>query len=110
MLKKIKARNFLSLKNIELELRPRNVLVGANMSGKSNLIQCLMFLQEAIGPRTRNDMTSLQQAFSNRGGFGELVWKGEPLGPIGFELIAELPGPAAHSTESYRYVGPLSAE
>jgi predicted ATPase len=103
MLKRIKARNFLSLKDIDLELRSRNVFVGANMSGKSNLIQCFRFLQEAVSHPTQNDTTSLQQAFSKRGGFGELVWKGQLHGPISFEITVDLQQPGGRGKESYNY-------
>ncbi len=44
MIKKLRVRNFLSLKEVDLELHARNVLVGPNMSGKSNLIDCLRFI------------------------------------------------------------------
>ncbi len=90
MIKRIKVHNFLSLKDIDLELGARNVLVGANMSGKSNLIECLEFLKDALSPAATNNVLPLQSAFSSRGGFGEVVWKGQPEGPIGIALQAEL--------------------
>jgi AAA15 family ATPase/GTPase len=36
MLTKIRVKNFKSLKNVTLDLGQRNVLVGANMAGKSH--------------------------------------------------------------------------
>lgn len=103
MIKRIEASNFLSLKNVEVELGPRNVFVGPNMSGKSNLIECLRFLQDAASLRTRNDMTSLQEALSKRGGFSELVWKGQLRGPISFVIVAELDASGGYKRTSYRY-------
>ena len=44
MIKQLRVRNFLSLKDVDLELGTRNLLVGPNMSGKSNLIDCFRFL------------------------------------------------------------------
>ena len=73
MIKRIKVHNFLSLKDIDLELGARNVLVGANMSWKSNLIECLEFLKDALSPAATNNVLPLQSAFSSRGGFGEVV-------------------------------------
>jgi predicted ATPase len=90
MIKELKVQNFLSLKNVDLGLRPLNVLVGPNMSGKSNLIESLKFLQDALS-RQMGDGSPFNQAFSTRGGFHEVVWKGQPEGPIAFELEAELP-------------------
>jgi predicted ATPase len=71
MIKRLHVKNFLSLRDIDLELTQRNVLVGPNMSGKSNLIECLAFL-------TRVATSSLRQAFIDRNGFAEIVWKGSP--------------------------------
>ena len=102
MIKHIAARNFLSLKEVDLELGPRNVLVGPNMAGKSNFIECLKFLRDAASMwRTRNDLTSLQEAIFNRGGFHELVWKGQPRGPISLTIEADLDH--NDSVVSYRY-------
>jgi len=48
MIRRIWADNFKSLRNFELELRPFNVLVGANASGKSNVLDVLRFIRDAI--------------------------------------------------------------
>lgn len=104
MIKRIKARNFLSLKDVDVELGPRNVFVGPNMSGKSNLIECIKFLQDAARRySTSNDITPLQEALSKRGGFSELVWKGHSYGPINFVLIAELGEATNNKPTSYCY-------
>lgn len=44
-LQKIKLENLLSFKDTELELRPLNVLIGPNASGKSNLIRAIGLLR-----------------------------------------------------------------
>lgn len=103
MIKWIKARNFLSLREIDLELGPRNVLVGANMSGKSNLIECLKFVQEAAGRQMAGETTPLQQALLKRGGFSEVVWKGQLQGPISLFVMADLPGFSSDGPTSYCY-------
>jgi predicted ATPase len=104
MIKRIKAKNFLSLRDVNVELRSTNVLVGPNMSGKSNLIECLKFLQEAVNRRTVADSPSaLQQAFFWRGGFKEVAWKGETEEHIALELAAELFKPSGRSSQSYNY-------
>ncbi len=103
MVKRIKARNFLSLRDVDVELGRRNVFVGPNMSGKSNLIECLKFLQDAASNPSRNDVTALEEAFSKRGGFSEVIWKGQPEGPISFVIIVELGESAVNKPTSYRY-------
>lgn len=45
MLKQIKLRNFLSYEDLDLPLERLNVLIGANGSGKSNLLEALRLLQ-----------------------------------------------------------------
>jgi predicted ATPase len=86
VIKRIKVTNFLSLREVDLALEVRNVLVGPNMSGKTNLIECFRFLQEAATRRTSNDSIGLQRAFSKRGGFAELLWRGQSDGRIGIAL------------------------
>lgn len=54
MIKKISVRNFLSLKEVDLDLRLRNVLVGPNMCGKSNLIEAFKFLTSTLRCKRRS--------------------------------------------------------
>ncbi len=99
MIKRLKVSNFLSLKDIDLEFGPRNVLIGPNMSGKSNLIDCFRFLTELL-TQPATEKTSLWTAISNRGGFDEILWKGASEKRITFELTVELSadGKSARST------------
>jgi len=46
MLTQMRAKNFKSLKDVTLNLGPRNVLVGANMAGKSNVIDLFRFIYD----------------------------------------------------------------
>jgi predicted ATPase len=48
LLQKVVLRGFKSIRDMELELRPLNVLIGANGAGKSNLIQFFEMLLEEI--------------------------------------------------------------
>lgn len=45
VLDRISIKGFKSIRNAELEIRPINVLIGANGSGKSNLLEAMAFLQ-----------------------------------------------------------------
>lgn len=45
-IKKIKIEGFKSIRSVELELKPLNILVGANGAGKSNFIGVFKFLHE----------------------------------------------------------------
>lgn len=75
MLTKIRARNFKSLKDITLDLGPRNVLVGANMAGKSNIIDLFRFVYDMTFPRQPGSWALTNAVFA-RGGFDEILWKG----------------------------------
>jgi predicted ATPase len=75
MLTKIRAKNFKSLRDVTLDLGSRNVLVGANMAGKSNVIDLFRFIYDMTFPRQPGG-GALSNAVFGRGGFGELLWKG----------------------------------
>ncbi len=60
--------------NAALELQPLNILIGANGSGKSNLIEAISLLQAA--PR------ELIKPIVEGGGLREWLWKGAEGTPI----------------------------
>jgi len=74
MLQKVTLHNILSFKELTVELRNLNVLVGPNASGKSNFIEVLGLLQAA--PR------DLPGAIQKGGGIAEWKWKGKPDGEL----------------------------
>lgn len=65
-LKKVSARGFRSLADVEVSFGAFTVLVGPNGSGKSNLLQVLAFVRDT----TRFDTT---QAIALRGGFSHVL-------------------------------------
>ena len=71
-LRNITARNVLSFgpSGMSLDLRPLNVLIGANGSGKSNLLEVISLLQAA--PR------ELAAPVRAGGGIGDWIWQGQP--------------------------------
>lgn len=96
MIKQLRVRNFLSLKDVDLELGTRNLLVGPNMSGKSNLIDCFRFLTTMV-------LSGLNKAFLDRGGFQEVVWKGGDESRISFGLTVENSFGEKESKKVYDY-------
>jgi len=58
-LDKIKLEGFKSIKSLDLELRPMNVLIGANGSGKSNFISLFDLLNQMV---ERNFIFSVKKA------------------------------------------------
>ena len=50
-LRRLRVEGFKSIASLDLELRPLNVLIGANGAGKSNLIEVFRFVREIIEQR-----------------------------------------------------------
>ncbi len=77
LITKVWAKNFRSIEFAELELGSLTVLVGPNASGKSNLMDVLGFLGDAV-------RLGLETAITRRGGIDSIGRKsptGEVLGP-----------------------------
>src|SRR5437773_10603099 len=51
MLRRVILNGYKSIKTMELELRPLNVLIGANGAGKSNLVSFFKLMQEMMAGR-----------------------------------------------------------
>src|SRR5207244_3918337 len=84
MLTKLVAKNFKSLREVSVDLRQRNALVGPNMSGKSNLLDVLRFLRDMLSPEP--SVAGIMHAFNLRSGFSEVAWKGSDARTIDIEL------------------------
>lgn len=77
LLKSISIQGLLSFRDVELEMRPLNVLIGPNAAGKSNLIEIMALLQAV--PR------DLAGFFRRNGGVSDWLYKGaEPVEETGF--------------------------
>ncbi len=82
MLTKLSVRNYKSLEDVTIPLRPLTVFVGPNNAGKSNILDCLLFLQELLELGA--------PSVSSRGGFRYLVWGGDVKRQIEIELEANI--------------------
>jgi len=75
----IEIKNYRLFRSAELKALPRlSVVVGANGSGKSTLFDVFTFLKDAL-------VQNVASAVARRGGFRELVSRGE-TGPIGITV------------------------
>ncbi len=75
----LRIRNFRALKDVELDDLPAmSVFVGANGVGKSTLFDVFGFLHDAL-------LHNVRQAMALRGGFKEVVSRGQE-GPVEFEI------------------------
>jgi len=91
VLKQINLRNFLSLHEVSLPFKPLTVLVGANASGKSNILKACLVLNRMIQRRE-----SLPEKTTIQG----WTWAGEPQGKIDFEIQLEID----HNPTTYHLV------
>ncbi len=64
-LNSIAIRGFRSIREATLELRPLNVLIGANGAGKSNLVSFFKMMNELMGGRLQQCVASTGHASSN---------------------------------------------
>lgn len=86
MLTKAHIKNFKSLRDVSLTLGRNNVLVGPNMSGKSNVIDFFRFVRDMLVPSQIG--TGLYNAFKPRtfGSNLDVVWKGSDDPLITFQI------------------------
>ena len=78
-IEQIEIRNYRPFRDVTLDDLPRMVVVvGANGSGKSTLFDVFSFLKDALAQ-------NVSMAVARRGGFRELVSRGE-IGPIGITI------------------------
>ena len=64
-LKQIKLQGFRSIREMTLDLRPLNILIGANGAGKSNLIAFFKLVNELMGGRLQEHVGATGRATAN---------------------------------------------
>jgi predicted ATPase len=73
MLTRIQLENFKSWRKLDIELAPLTILFGTNSSGKTNIIQALLFLMQTAGKTnweavnlggSKSDYVNLGEAWS----------------------------------------------
>lgn len=102
MLTKIRIQNFKSFKDVEVELGVTNVLVGPNMSGKSNFLDVFRFFVDVLVPAP--GMQALSNAFFKRNGFQEVAWKGQDSSNvIAFTLDGNFVDDKTNEYTNWRY-------
>lgn len=88
MIRRVQALGYRCLRHADVTLREFQVLVGANASGKSTLLDAIVFLGDLVS-------NGLEAAWESRtNNFQDLVWKRPGQDP-GFELAIEVEIPAA---------------
>ncbi len=96
-LRRVRIRNYKSIKFCDVELEPLTVLVGRNGSGKSNFVDALGFLRDV-------EWWGLNEAVQYHGGTDALLFRGTNQMSLGFELKCSL-GPLGNADQSYLVYG-----
>jgi len=65
LLKRVKLGGFRSIKEMDMELRSLNILIGANGAGKSNLVAFFKMLNEMMGGRLQQFISTTGRAQAN---------------------------------------------
>lgn len=102
MISEIKLENFRSIRKAEVTLSPLTIIIGANGSGKSNLVKALEFLASIPS-------SGLSLAVSRQGGRDGLMPKCIPAKEIGthqvsFEYTKRLPSPTGKDESAPRHI------
>jgi predicted ATPase len=84
MIRRIKIRDFKSIRELDLELDPVTVLVGRSGTGKSNLVQAIRFL--------RNYLLNPQEAINYEFGWQRIVPEGAKSPKTSLEASFSVPG------------------
>jgi predicted ATPase len=80
MLNRLKVKNFKALKDLDIQLRERNVFIGRNNSGKSTILHALATMGRML---TVGDVGA---ALGGATGFQQLLWKGGSEKDMLFEI------------------------
>ncbi len=88
-LKRVRIRNFKSIKFCDVTLEPLTVLVGRNGSGKSNFVEALAFLRDVID-------SGAGDAVREHGGSSRVLSKGASAESLSIEAEFTLPSAEGH--------------
>ena len=93
LISRLKLQNWRNFKKIEVDLRDRVFVIGANASGKSNLLDAFRFLRDVAKPKGGG----LQRAVEARGGMTKvrcLLARRDPEVLIEVDLTEKIDTPA----------------
>ena len=87
-IREIWVRNFKSLRDVRVELRGFNLLIGPNRSGKTNFLEALRLLRAVYFPEPGEDINPFQLWWS----YDRVVWRRDEKLPITIGLRLDVMG------------------
>lgn len=88
-LRRVRIRGYKSIAFCDVTLEPLTILVGRNAAGKSNFLDALAFLRDAM-------QNSVSDAINRRGGWSSIVCRATDAQTISFEIEADFPSIHTH--------------
>lgn len=104
MISRIDIKNFKSIKEAHLDLRPLTVLVGENSAGKSSVLQSLLLLAQITRGHTRPDIVALNGPDLKLGNFADAIHGGDPTKALELALTVPVRGQVLARAYSGRWV------
>jgi predicted ATPase len=93
-LRRVRIRGYKSIAYCDVALEPLTILVGRNASGKSNFLDALAFVQDAMD-------TNITEATRRHGGWRSILSRASPDGRVSFQMEVSLaPGSLSPSVSS----------
>jgi predicted ATPase len=97
-LRRVRIRGYKSISFCDVALQPLTILVGRNAAGKSNFLDALAFLRDAME-------TSLTEAVGRRGGWSSVVSRAGDTRRIAFEVEVGFEGGWPFGCDRERFTG-----
>lgn len=88
-IKRIRIKNFKSLENVEIEIKPLTFLFGPNSSGKSSFLKALMFLSKNLFPLNTSKTIYKISDEVDLGSYKDIVTNNDVKKRITFEIDFE---------------------
>ncbi|MFC1968618.1 AAA family ATPase [Chloroflexota bacterium] len=90
MINRLHVRNFKSLHDLSVVLGGLNILIGRNEAGKSNILDALALLKGLMRFSLMPNIA--EDPIATRGGYRDVVWRGEDKEPITIGIEGHLSG------------------
>ena len=86
-IREVRWRNFRAFPDTGwLEIRPLTIIVGANNSGKSSILDPLLLLKQTLRSKRAQSALVLRGEFVNAGSFSDIVYKHQETGLVTFGI------------------------
>lgn len=105
LISRLKLKNWRNFRDVDVTLGPRGYVIGANASGKSNLLDVFRFLRTIA----QSEGGGLQKALKDRGGLSKLRSLHARTDP-GVRIEVEISEAASDTSPSWRYVLAFKSE